>query len=238
VIGQLQTGDEVPIAGRNVEGEWLAIPDAGWVFHDPGWMDVDLPVLSLPVLNEAQVVGPMQPPGTSAGVPAIDALVELVTARDIDALAEAAALLTLDCATNPGGVGGPPTCAPGVADGTPVEVFPVATCELGYAETRDVRANLELALTGPVVANPRALSLYAVFLSDDTQPETFPRGEWTLVFADSTGLGRAFFLDGEGRFVQLWVGCDASAPLTLTRDLDPARWVLRPVVPEGLRPAP
>ncbi|MEZ4502802.1 MAG: SH3 domain-containing protein [Dehalococcoidia bacterium] len=236
VVGMLQTGDEVQIAGRDVDGEWLAIPEAGWVFYDTEWMDVDLPLLSLPVLNEAQVIGPMQPTGVTTGIPAIDAFVDLVLASDLDAIEAAAVTFETSCATNPGGAGGPPVCPTGVEDGTSIEVFPVATCEIGHTTTEDLPVNVELAFTG--LLGPEELRLYAVFESSESNSDLYPRGTWTLVFADSAGLGRAFFLDGDGNLVQLWLGCNNAAPLMLTDDLDPARWVLRPVTPEALRPAP
>ena len=41
VLRQLQPGDQIPLAGVSLDGEWVASPDVGWVFYNPQWLSLN-----------------------------------------------------------------------------------------------------------------------------------------------------------------------------------------------------
>ena len=83
------------------------------------------------------------------GEPALDAVIEVVRAGDAAALAELMRLHEVKCTTVQG-MGGPPKCSRGggsseeVPDGTVVESFPMAVCELEWQPDVSVVADVML----------------------------------------------------------------------------------------------
>jgi hypothetical protein len=148
----------------------------------------------------------------------LDAVIAAVLAGDIDSLVERAQFLTLACSTATG-VGGPPQCADGEAEGTEVQVFPFAACEGEYYREDGVPGLLEREIG----EDPR---IYAAFELLDLGTETFPRGDIGILFetptAGSGDLGLIFGVDGEGNIVNLWRGCAAPAEQQFDSERDPA----------------
>lgn len=65
------------------------------------------------------------------GDPALDAIIEAVEARDVATLAPRVQYTTVGC-TTADGLGGPPKCEDGIAEGTEFTMFPVGSCEGGW----------------------------------------------------------------------------------------------------------
>lgn len=70
--------------------------------------------------------------GPTSGTTGVEAVDRVLAALDSGDQAGVAALLQftkIKCAANPQGLGAPPKCPPGVADGSPVEAFLMGNCE-------------------------------------------------------------------------------------------------------------
>lgn len=123
---------------------------------------------------------PSATPGHT-GIVAVDTAIDAVRAGDVDALREMFVYSPVPCVVSPEGLGAPPTCIDGEADGTPVDVISVAQCE-GYYVRPDKADGIEL----PVQAS----TLYAVYGASDT---LWPEGEYAVIFDR-----------GESNFPQAW----------------------------------
>jgi hypothetical protein len=123
-------------------------------------------------------------PASNAVPASVDRLVEAASAHDVEAVSAMLQLITTPC-TQALGVGGPPKCWVGgrppsspLPEGTPVEVFPITSCEFGWydpASARDI-VRSTLASLGEVYA---VLRLTAPLYSD---PGPYPRATHAVVF--------------------------------------------------------
>ncbi|MCC6904257.1 MAG: hypothetical protein IT326_00340 [Anaerolineae bacterium] len=126
----------------------------------------------------------------------ITPLVEAFLTGDISDRRELVQFLSTAC-TAADGLGGPPKCAPGEAEGTLVEVFPVLESEGYFARPSEIDRILDFTVDG----------LYAVYRpSPGSDPEAYwPTGEYALLFErQSAGISlpiTAFAQDG--RLVRL-----------------------------------
>jgi hypothetical protein len=98
--------------------------------------------------------------------------------NDVDALIGLTQFITLNCITEPQGLGGPPLCAEGEADATALEVLPVGSSEGTYVRRANIAAQYPAA----------PYSLVAVYRvpEDQQQDETFPAGEYSIIFIDES----------------------------------------------------
>ncbi len=92
------------------------------------------------------------------GIEGVDAVVDAVLSGDPEALRSFVRFTSIACTTNPLGLGGPPLCRPGEADGTLVDTFPIGTVE-GYYLPADEIDDFLRSLTS------YEISLYAVYLA-------------------------------------------------------------------------
>jgi hypothetical protein len=79
---------------------------------------------------------------SGTGVPAVDDAIAAIIAGDATALAEQAVFSQIGC-TNVDGLGGPPKCGPGQAEGTQLEVLPAAACEGYYLTSGEIAGSFE-----------------------------------------------------------------------------------------------
>jgi hypothetical protein len=98
------------------------------------------------------------------------AILDAATRNDVDALAKLVRFTPTACATDVQGMGGPPDCRPGEANGTLVDVLAISDCE-GHYLRRDEPA-FDPVATGTVT-----------FVNAYNAPSgLFPPGETILVF--------------------------------------------------------
>lgn len=144
---------------------------------------------------------PIQRPGTTlpleasvshtapTGILPLDTLIGAIAARDEVAFARRIKLTTFACTTEDG-LGGPPKCPAGVADGTPVQVIPVLESHAAYPSTL------------PLVMD----SLVAVYRmpADASVPDAdWPRGEYALLYRTAQSQSAiTLYVDAEGNVVR------------------------------------
>ncbi len=148
-------------------------------------------VLPPPVGSPAEA---WYPPGMSSGVPEVDVVVGAALEGDAKALAALAAFEQIACVAVPQGLGGPPICPEGVADGTVVAVMRVAECEGTYFYREGIEGDLQRATRD-------LLGLYAVYqVPEDAPGSPFsPAGSYGAVFAAEFGgrlVGVTFVVQG------------------------------------------
>lgn len=147
-------------------------------------------------------------PGGVTGVAEFDRLIRLVEDRDIDGLATAVQFINLPCVTEVEGLGGPPECLDGEAEGTLVAVMPFAACEGTY-----IRADGLAPMFQSMLVNQQ---LHSAFALKQGGTADFPIGEYGLVFnvEDAVDIGTTGLMLGisaDGEIVSVWRGCAYTA---------------------------
>lgn len=159
----------------------------------------------------------------------IDVVLAAVEARDAAKLASLAAVIDVGCTTAPG-LGGPPKCAVGQADGTVVRVFPVASCEGSFVQSDQLAALFTRVVTD---ADPQ---VYAVTSAKyPTTEPYYPQGDYSVFLEkESTpvGGGTVVSVSKEGKVVNLRTGCGASAAYVYEFNKGP-QVLLAPLQPGG-----
>lgn len=144
------------------------------------------------------------------GIASVDAALAALVEQDAAALGAQARFQQLACETEPMGIGGPPICEAGEADGTVVSVFPVAQCEGGFIR--------EGALAGAFTSLTKyPVDVYGVYR---TPPQYFPEGAYTIVIdspdPERPGSAREIVLDDVG-ITGINYGC-AESPEVLVQN--------------------
>ncbi len=144
------------------------------------------------------------------GIPSVDAAIAAELAADGAALQSLIRYQPIACTLTITGIGAPPRCRPGEADGTPVDVLSVATCEPEYQRRDEFRAE---GITTP------GATLYAVYRSPDLE---FPSGDYFVMFlrpenpqATPRETSFSLIMTADG-ITGIFYGCDATAPQTVT----------------------
>jgi hypothetical protein len=136
------------------------------------------------------------------GTAALDAIIAAAVRGDTAALQAAIQYTPTACITTPQGIGAPPFCRAGEAEGTKVDVIPLAQCEGFFARSDELRMD---ALAG-------AATLYAVYRA--SAADQFPPGKYWAIFARSNASSRppAFaIVMNDDRIVGIHFGCDMKA---------------------------
>lgn len=133
-----------------------------------------------PVIPTSTEPAPPQPsePGyhplsTRTGIPDVDAVLAAVESGDPQQLRDLIRFTTVGC-TKAEGLGGPPKCQDGEAEGTLVEVLPFLGSEGHFLHKADVSNFPGVNVTG----------LYAVYKVSDSaySEEAYPVGEYAVMF--------------------------------------------------------
>jgi hypothetical protein len=113
------------------------------------------------------------PLSTRTGIPDVDAVLAAVESGDPQQLRDLIHFTTVAC-TKAEGLGGPPKCQAGEAEGTPVEVLPFLGSEGSFLRASDVSNFPGVDVTG----------LYAVYKVSDAaySEEAYPVGEYAVMF--------------------------------------------------------
>jgi hypothetical protein len=133
------------------------------------------------------------PPERRTGIAELDLIIDAVMGHNFPALKELTAYTKIGCTTTDG-LGGPPKCAEGEAEGTVVEVVPFLGPE-GHHQRREEYQEWQ----GPDVLG--LLAVYRVLLTADSFP-SYPAGEYALVFLDPSGLTTVTLQVREGRVIR------------------------------------
>jgi heat shock protein HslJ len=155
--------------------------------------------LTLANVEATLVFSAIEPaPSGSTGIPAVDEAVATILTNDLAARRELVRFTTAGCTTVMG-LGGPPKCEEGQAEGAPVEYFPV----LGPGEGATI-----LPEEIDRILDVQMKRLYAAFRrSDDPEADPFySPGAYGLIFEASRGESVPCFvvrLDAEGHIVRL-----------------------------------
>ncbi|MGE3857999.1 MAG: hypothetical protein AB7G21_13665 [Dehalococcoidia bacterium] len=172
----------------------------------------------MPTITAAAAPTGTFPP--TPGVPLeVNPIVNAVLTGDIDTLVRLTSMTPVACGPQQG-PGSPPPCPPGVVPGTPVEVFPIATCEGEYRDASTLRPTYE-RLTG--AENKSLVGVYEA--PDPYLPHV--EGDYVAVFSHDRpgqpGLG-AGVLVKDARIGGIWFGCNALPSQIVPRNTD-ALWL-------------
>lgn len=128
------------------------------------------------------------------GIPDVDHVIDIVLARDLVAQVQLLQFSTLPC-TYREGLGGPPKCLDGEAEGTEVEAFPILGPE-GHHLRKEEMADW---------AGIQASDVYAVYRNTKQvySDEAYPAGEYAIMFTtDSENFYLTLQVTG-GKIVRL-----------------------------------
>ena len=118
------------------------------------------------------------PPDMRTGIEEIDHVIDVMMNTNIDARLALVQFTTTACTTK-GGLGGPPKCEPGEADGTIVDAFPVSNGEGHFARSDKVQGVFDFTVRG----------LFAVYVvpEDAYRTDYWPAGEYGIAFTSEDG---------------------------------------------------
>ena len=149
-------------------------------------------------MAQVRPAGPVGSENPETGIAALDAAIATFLSNDVNARRELVQYTTTGC-TTVDGLGGPPKCVEGQADGTPVTYFPV----LGPGEGSPVLpVNIDQSIDVVVAELFAAVRLGQPVVVD----EYYPAGTYGLIFRAAAGEGPSGIharLDENGRMVRL-----------------------------------
>lgn len=247
VVGRLNDGDLIEVAGWREDNEgqrWYGIPHVGWVADNSEWLDFDRLAVDRALDRPDEqfaMLGPTHSPGVRTGNERVDEVIATVVSGDLDAIEDLITFTAFPCG-NDSGVGGPPQCEPGAEDGTPTLVFSVARCHGEYEPDRgDIPALVrEWSTPFQSALGTQSLRVFAVLESPLTGASD-PFYGLVVIFAFSSGEGRAAFVGPNGGIVALASGCGPvsagdvdSLALLGQKPIEEVFFLLRPVVPSPL----
>ena len=239
VLGKLNSGAEVEVTGRTVGSGWLALGGLGWVFFDPSWIELeeDLGLIRLLDPRDPSTTGPTHPVDLRTGVAAVDEAINVVLSRDPARVQALIRLQSLGCTTRLG-LGGPPACPEGVAEGTPIDRLPISNCEGGGVLREHVGWAVERWLAAAPGGEPaQVLGTYAVVRAHGQSSTIFGGAAYGVVFSDEGGAGRLAWVAGDGGITGLTTGCGPTSPGRMMRSGGaPPDFLLGPAVPNQLEP--
>lgn len=165
-----------------------------------------------------------QPSGVRTGNPDIDPVLEAIDSGDPAKIVAATHFTPVPCSYNQQGIGAPPGCPAGAAEGTPVEVLPGAACEGYYTTREEFERNVNLS-------RRTEATLYAVVkLRPASAPNpNWPQGDYALIYAtpQASGTFGSVINVANGKMVNRWSGC-GTTPEGIISTLDVESFVLPP----------
>lgn len=161
------------------------LPPAGMVTSD---IPVATPTVPAPTS--------LHPDDLRTGITGLDPVLEAVASRDPEAIAARLQLLETAC-TTADGLGGPPKCDEGMADGTPVTVFPILGSEGTFVPAEGLAdlAN-SLAIEG-------LFGVYQVAAEPNPEEAYWPSGVYGVVLAGNGSVPAYTLLVDRGNIVRI-----------------------------------
>ena len=132
---------------------------------------------------------------SSTGSPELDQVIEVVLGGDQGELRELIHFTQTKC-THAEGLGGPPKCQSGEAEGTVVEVLPFLGPEGGFIRKSEIET------WGGIQVS----KLFAVYETSDAvySEENYPKGEFALVFIEDSETQLSYTLQvTDGKIVRI-----------------------------------
>ncbi len=216
----------VDVLRWNANGDALIFDDGDW--YSPIWAVPALPEREATVVVEnGMLLETMSLPradATTQATPSAEAVgdlpdalneavgpvVEAVLAGDAEAVQNLVQLTDVACTTAQG-LGGPPSCAEGQAEGTVISVLPVSAQTGGYLTAENLP---------PQIANA---GLYAIYRVPDNamRNDYIPPGEYGLMFLRRNPPPATFTIFvTDGRIVRKSTNMDADPEQTLSQAVD------------------
>ena len=132
--------------------------------------------------------------GRRTGIPEVDAVVAAVESDDSDRVRSLLRYMPFPC--EPPGSAGLAICRTGQEEGTPIDLFPIAGCELGMSSREDVDG---MRLTGRGMS---ASILHEVYRAP---PGFEPPAEYIAVFSTASGSGQGLaMVINQGQIVKIF----------------------------------
>lgn len=168
---------------------WIAVDTPG---GDPGWAASES-LLTTGASQPTSSVG--YPSSTRTGNPDIDPVLAAIESGDPAQLIAVTQYMQIGCVVDPQGIGAPPRCPSGVADGTMMDVIPGGSSEGSYQPRADY-------IKAPAVPGV-GLKLYAVYRNPASYHSTpeWPIGQYTIVYIDPSNLMAASVAVADGKIV-------------------------------------
>ena len=139
-----------------------------------------------------------------SGIASIDAALDAMAASDVAALAALIRTTPIGCVAEQTGIGSPPLCEEGQAEGTIMATLPSTGCEGHYAVVDDPVEQAERIVAA-------AGSLYAVTAIAAGFDGFWPGARYRAILDQGENRGVAVSFDDEGLRGVLW-GCGATPP--------------------------
>jgi|GEM_PF-6287096 len=142
------------------------------------------------------------PADTTTGIAEVDNVLKAIGSLDLAKLESLIAFSEVECTTETHGMPGLPRCQENEADGTPIQVFPTATCNINYLRsTAEVSQMLKGRLNEPRY-------VYAVYRDTEKLGDT--ELAYAIVIARSLtdNQTQTIYLDSSGAIRQWYGGCD------------------------------
>jgi len=173
--------------------------------------EATLPVSGVPTMDPtlATLQLAVYPPETRTGIAELDSIIDAVLAHDATSLRAMTAYTQVGC-TQTDGLGGPPKCDDGEAEGTLLEVVPF----LGSEGHHQRRVEYEQWI------GPDVLGLLAAYRvgPEEYSDEAYPAGEYAIAFLDANGMSDITLQVRGGRVVRFDYGFPGSLQGDLERD--------------------
>jgi hypothetical protein len=233
-VGQLNDGAQIDILGRSVDGEWLAVDGAGWIFYNPEWIDLGVTLPSLAALHVSTTmgtIGELHPEGTHLGVVAVDEVIDAVAGGDAAAINALISYIQVPCTNGRPG----PSCG-NLTPGTPADAVYFEACEGEYHRRGSSTLGQSVLTRSEGATATDRLRLYLVV---ETPDETNAQYAALFAFDSAPHSGRLVLIGNDGGIVGASVGCGEEAPVWMLRAIEGAAVaVLLPPRPEALDPSP
>jgi hypothetical protein len=191
------------------------------LFLMPACLPLSTPTQATPAEPQPISSQDYHPLETRVGIEEVDNVIEAVASGEPQLLRSLVKFTAAKC-TLLGGLGGPPKCREGEAEGTPVEVLPFLSSEGSYIRKDEIENWQGIEASG----------LYAVYRvsAEVRSEEYFPAGEIVILFSAPENRPASSLRLSEGRIVRVDYNFDTRpASLEAILEREASELILAPV---------